>query len=200
MKALSHEVVEILTDPEGTAWRTGSADRGRCEISDAGVSVSGGVSTSQTAFVSGVHVQSYWSVNDNATIIPIDGGYQAQLKSHVREVGRNIFASGQFNTVSGVSAIAIARWSGGAVAGAPGGHPLQLLFWGDWWNGPGATKCGLVEVRTRALLESGYFSELLQYGVPRAPVWRGSLIVTGPAPPSSVDWCSITSTRMPEDE
>jgi hypothetical protein len=96
MKALSHEVVEILTDPEGTAWRTGSADRGRCEISDAGVSVSGGVSTSQTAFVSGVHVQSYWSVNDNATIIPIDGGYQAQLKSHVREVGRNIFASGQF--------------------------------------------------------------------------------------------------------
>src|SRR5262249_9129580 len=62
----------------------------------------------------------------------------------------------------------------GPVAGAPGGHPLQLLFWGDWWRDAGAAKRSLVEERTKALLESGYFEELAQYGVPHAPVWRGS--------------------------
>ena len=96
MKTLSHEVVETLTDPEGTAWRTASADRGRREICDAGVSVTGSFKESQTAFVNGVHVQSYWSVKDNATIIPIDSGYQAQLKCHIREVERHIVASGWF--------------------------------------------------------------------------------------------------------
>ena len=96
MKTLSHEVVETLTDPEGTAWRTDSPDPSRNEISDAGVSVSGGIGTSQTAFVNGAHVQSYWSVKDNAPIIPIDSGRQAQLKSHIREVGRDLFASGRF--------------------------------------------------------------------------------------------------------
>jgi len=96
MKTLSHEVVETLTDPEGTAWQTQSADPGRCEICDAGVSVTGSFKQSQTAFVNGVHVQSYWSVNDNATIIPIDSGYQAQLKCHVREVDRHIVASDRF--------------------------------------------------------------------------------------------------------
>ena len=97
MKTLSHEVVETLTDPEGTAWRTESADRSRCEICDAGVSVAGGIKKSQTAFVNDVHVQSYWSVNDNATIIPIDSGYQAQLKCRIREVERHIVANGQFH-------------------------------------------------------------------------------------------------------
>ena len=76
---------------------------------------------------------------------------------------------------------------GGPMAGAPGGHPLQLIFWGDWWNGPGATKCGLVESRTKALLESVYFSELTQYGVAHAPIWRGSIVATRPAPPTAVD-------------
>jgi hypothetical protein len=96
MKTLSHEVVETLTDPEGTAWRTGSADLGRCEICDAGVSVTGGIKVSQTAFVNGVHVQAYWSVNDNAPVIPIDSGYQAQLKCRIREVNRHVTASDRF--------------------------------------------------------------------------------------------------------
>jgi hypothetical protein len=97
MKTLSHEVVETLTDPEGTAWRTASADPGRCEICDAGVSVTGSFQESQTAFVNGVHVQSYWSVNDNATIIPLERGYQAQLKCHIREVDRHIVVSDRFH-------------------------------------------------------------------------------------------------------
>ena len=96
MKTLSHEVVETLTDPEGTGWRTESADLGRCEICDAGVSVSGGVKVSQTAFVNGVHVQAYWSITDNAPVIPIDSGYQAQLKCRTREVKRHVVASDRF--------------------------------------------------------------------------------------------------------
>lgn len=96
MKTLSHEVVETLTDPEGTGWRTESEDLGRCEICDAGVSVSGGVKVSQTAFVNGVHVQAYWSITDNAPVIPIDSGYQAQLKCRTREVNRHVVASDRF--------------------------------------------------------------------------------------------------------
>jgi hypothetical protein len=76
---------------------------------------------------------------------------------------------------------------GGALAGAPGGHALQLVFWGDWWNGPdGSQRRSLLEERTKALVQSVYFSELAQYGVAHAPVWRGSTTVTRPAPPASV--------------
>src|SRR5215472_10648940 len=66
------------------------------------------------------------------------------------------------------------------------GRLKKKIRWA-FWNSAGAAKRGLVEERTKALLESGYFSELTQYGVPHAPVWRGSLIVTDPAPPSFAD-------------
>lgn len=96
MSTMSHEVVEMLTDPEATAWCTPSPDDGRFEISDAGVSVNASTTERQTAFVNGVHVQSYWSVEDNATIIPIDSGYQAQLRSRIHATGRHISASDRF--------------------------------------------------------------------------------------------------------
>ncbi|HEX8509800.1 MAG TPA: hypothetical protein VF635_09950, partial [Propionibacteriaceae bacterium] len=75
---------------------------------------------------------------------------------------------------------------GGPVAGDPAGHPVQLIFWGGWWNqGDGAARRGLFEQRVKDLLRTPYFSELDQYGV-HTPVWRGSVIVTEPGPPSTV--------------
>ncbi|HVQ50418.1 MAG TPA: hypothetical protein VMS92_10275 [Mycobacterium sp.] len=75
-------------------------------------------------------------------------------------------------------------YGNGAVAGAAGGHPVQLIFWGQWWNGPaGQQRLALIQDRTQSLLNSPYFSELTQYGVPHAPIWRGGTIVTTPAPP-----------------
>jgi hypothetical protein len=65
------------------------------------------------------------------------------------------------------------------------GMPVELLFWGDWWNSPeGATRRNLIESRTQALLVSNYFSEVKQYGVER-PHWRGSRTVTGPPAPGA---------------
>jgi hypothetical protein len=104
MIALSHEVVETLTDPEGDAWCTDSQLDGRFEISDAGFSVTPTNSEIQTAFVNGVHVQSYWSARHNATIIPIDRDYKARLTARVREVTRHVNASGTFRPEPGDSA------------------------------------------------------------------------------------------------
>ncbi|WEO78768.1 hypothetical protein BJQ94_06990 [Cryobacterium sp. SO2] len=74
---------------------------------------------------------------------------------------------------------------GGTVAGTAGGVPVQLLFWGTWWTGAGAASRVNIEAQTQRLLASRYFAELYQYGIPHAPVWRGSLIVTSPSPPAS---------------
>lgn len=76
---------------------------------------------------------------------------------------------------------------GGTVAGTPGGVPVQLLFWGSWWQGAGAASRANIQAQTQRLLASRYFAELTQYGIPHAPVWRGSMIVTKPAPPASGD-------------
>ncbi|HJY07445.1 MAG TPA: hypothetical protein VJ323_14085 [Bryobacteraceae bacterium] len=65
------------------------------------------------------------------------------------------------------------------------GTPVQLLFWGDWWNSPaGITRRDLITTRVQAVLASDYFSELKQYGINR-PHWRGSLVVTKPGPPGA---------------
>jgi hypothetical protein len=65
------------------------------------------------------------------------------------------------------------------------GLPVQLIFWGSWWNGPdGAARANLIIDRTPAVINSEYFSELEQYGIAR-PTWRGALIVTEPSPPSA---------------
>ncbi|MBS1675674.1 MAG: hypothetical protein JSS74_17125 [Actinobacteria bacterium] len=75
---------------------------------------------------------------------------------------------------------------GGPVAGDPSGHPVQLIFWGDWWNqADGAARRALFEQRVQDLLETPYFHELEQYGV-HAPVWRGSTTVTRPGPPGTI--------------
>lgn len=65
------------------------------------------------------------------------------------------------------------------------GLPVELLFWGDWWNSPqGAARRVLIETRTQAVLASDYFAELKQYGIER-PRWRGAKIVTKPGPPGA---------------
>lgn len=65
------------------------------------------------------------------------------------------------------------------------GLPVELLFWGDWWNSAeGVVRRVLIETRTQAVLASDYFSELKQYGIER-PHWRGAKIVTKPGPPAS---------------
>lgn len=74
--------------------------------------------------------------------------------------------------------------NGGTIAGTAGGVPVQLVFWGGWWNGNAATRIA-IEAQTQRLLASRYFSQLTQYGIPHSPVWRGSTTVTVPAPPAS---------------
>jgi hypothetical protein len=65
------------------------------------------------------------------------------------------------------------------------GAPVQLLFWGDWWNtDEGVARRSLYVKRVQDLLVSPYFSELVQYGIAK-PHWRGALVVTEPAPPAS---------------
>ena len=62
--------------------------------------------------------------------------------------------------------------NGGAIAGTAGGVPVQLVFWGGWWNTNAGTRAA-IEAQTQRLLASRYFSQLTQYGIPHAPVWRG---------------------------
>lgn len=94
------------------------------------------------------------------------------------------------NTVGG----ATLQYSNGPIAGAAGGSPLQLIFWGAWWTTQtGAQRRTLIEQRAQSLLASPYFTELVQYGVVHAPVWRGSTIVTKPAPPTRLK--STDTTR-----
>jgi hypothetical protein len=65
------------------------------------------------------------------------------------------------------------------------GLPVQLIFWGSWWNSQdGAQRASLIIDRTRAVINSEYFSELEQYGIAR-PTWRGSITVSEPGPPSA---------------
>ncbi len=65
------------------------------------------------------------------------------------------------------------------------GMPVELLFWGDWWNSAeGISRQVLIITRVQAVLASDYFSELKQYGIDR-PHWRGAKVVTSPGPPSA---------------
>src|SRR3954447_7766960 len=78
----------------------------------------------------------------------------------------------------------VMRYNGGTVAGTAQGVPVQLVFWGGWWNGNAGARAA-IEAQTQRLLASRYFSQLTQYGIPHAPVWRGSTTVTKPSPPAS---------------
>ena len=62
------------------------------------------------------------------------------------------------------------------------GTPVELLFWGDWWNSDeGVARRNLYVTRAQDLLASDYFYELGQYGVAK-PTWRGAKVVTDPEP------------------
>ena len=92
-RTLSHELVEMLTDPDtGEGWYATEPKNG--EISDAGVESDG--ATKQTAWVNGVHVQSYWSNRHAATVIPIDRDYRAQLSGSTVELTRRTLDTGWF--------------------------------------------------------------------------------------------------------
>ena len=61
----SHELVESVTDPEGSAITgTGCNQGGWCEIGD--------VCTGNTTTINGVTVQRYWSQVDQACVVPTD--------------------------------------------------------------------------------------------------------------------------------
>jgi hypothetical protein len=61
----SHELVESVTDPEGSAITgTGCNQGGWCEIGD--------VCTGNTAVINGVTVQRYWSQADQQCVVPTD--------------------------------------------------------------------------------------------------------------------------------
>lgn len=100
MVLLSHELVEMLTDPESDAWRWDPTRKGFTEISDFLFAPGGKL---QTAFVNGVQVQSYWSRAHNAPLIPIDRDYKARLRAHIKETSRRVTQTGQFHLPQGAN-------------------------------------------------------------------------------------------------
>jgi hypothetical protein len=88
---MSHELVELFTDPELDAWYAGGSKAG--EVGDAGVS-SGNVK--QTAWVNGAKVQAYWSNRHGATVIPIDRDYRARIVGAAIAQGSEVVERGSF--------------------------------------------------------------------------------------------------------
>jgi len=86
LRTMSHELVEMLSDPESDAWYAGNPQTG--EIGDAAVSSPGKIK--QTAWVNGVHVQAYWSNQYGATVIPIDRDYQARILGSIKLTHRDV--------------------------------------------------------------------------------------------------------------
>lgn len=82
LRTMSHELVELLSDPESSTWYAGNSANGG-EIGDAAVS-NGPKGQKQTAWVSGVHVQAYWSNQYGATVIPIDRDYRARIVGTIK--------------------------------------------------------------------------------------------------------------------
>ena len=89
-RTLSHELVELFTDPEGDGWYVGSSSNG--EIGDAAASAGG---TKQSAWVNGARASAYWSNRHSATIIPIDRDYKARIRGSISVTGRRT-SSGVF--------------------------------------------------------------------------------------------------------
>jgi hypothetical protein len=86
LRTMSHELVEMLSDPEQDAWYASNSQTG--EIGDAAVSSPGNIK--QTAWVNGVHVQAYWSNQYGATVIPIDRDYQARILGSIKLTNRTV--------------------------------------------------------------------------------------------------------------
>ena len=93
---------------------------------------------------------------------------------------------------------------GGTVAS---GMAVQLIFWGDSWNGPDATLRDQLTNAALNLIDGPYCSAVGQYGL-NGPFYRGSVTVTSPAPPASFDdgtigdlvWNCIDANSFPEPD
>src|SRR5262249_6862 len=79
MRTMSHELVELFTDPESDGWCSGG-DPSTGEIGDLAADPSG---TKQTAWGNDVHVQAYWANRHNANVIPIERDYRARIHGAV---------------------------------------------------------------------------------------------------------------------
>jgi hypothetical protein len=119
----SHELVESITDPEGSAI-TGNAgvcnQGGWCEIGDV---------CGSTRRENGVQVQSYWSDADNACIIP-DGMVAGPVASDPKLIQSRFGSKGNFEAV-------VPRPS------TERRRPVPRLAWA------GGLRCGLRPVRCR---------------------------------------------------
>ena len=93
IQSMSHELVELFTDPESDAWYAGNGGSGG-EIGDAAVSAGGTIK--QTAWVNGARVQAYWSNRHAATVIPIDRDYQARIRGAVVQLSNKVVEQGLF--------------------------------------------------------------------------------------------------------
>jgi hypothetical protein len=82
---MTHELVEMFTDPEANGWYAGAPENG--EIGDAALSAGG---VRQTAWVNGAHVTAYWSNQYGATVIPIDRDYRARILGTTRLEHRDV--------------------------------------------------------------------------------------------------------------
>lgn len=83
----------------------------------------------------------------------------------------------------------------GPIAGAPGGQPVQVIYWGSWWNSPdGIARQDFITDGVQRLLSSVYFSWLGQYGIFHAPVFRGAIVTTAPEPPVSATFSGLTNS------
>lgn len=89
-RTMSHELVEMFTNPEGDAWYVGSSANG--EIGDAAVSADG---TKQSAWVNGARASAYWSNRHAATVLPIDRDYRARIRGAITVTARRT-VSGTF--------------------------------------------------------------------------------------------------------
>jgi hypothetical protein len=68
------------------------------------------------------------------------------------------------------------------------GAPIQLIFWGDWWNGPGQPLRTSLEAAAQAILTGPYTSALDQYGI-SPPSYRGSYGAGGS--PTRFGWSDV---------
>ena len=87
-------------------------------------------------------------------------------------------------------------YHGGAIGGTAEGVPVQLIFWDGWWNGAGTNARVAVEQQAQRMLNSRYFTQLTQYGIPHSPVWRGSITVTQPGAPASASSSDTMSKAL----
>jgi hypothetical protein len=101
MRTVSHEIVEMLTDPEGDGWHTDVEGDQLAEIVDVALDSSG---TKSSAWVNGVKVQAYWSARHNACVIPMDTNYAARIVGTVSEDSRKFINGGTFRPEPGDTA------------------------------------------------------------------------------------------------